>query len=515
MSNYDDCINYDEIDDIEFSDSDDDDNNDEEEVESLEIINDYSYQGTGQLQPRYCSPYNELVVPTQSENRLSDGSISSIAEPEPSEPTTNLFGYVGTGLRNMRYCSPCNEEVGINEDLSFASQETSSASSHHEYDSDFSDPIPDTCNEEFIPENTCYNCFRKKYDQNSPYLIELHTCQKKDIILRQKFKHVHATKRVPECNEEVKLCKECFTFLTSRNGDSYHTQNCWPSFVWYVLQDENVRSIYGCNVWKLIPTEWRYWWIDEVKRRFDCYSNVSIEFPTSFFAERTADSLTWKTSIASGKLSKLMNVCNELLIPNVACPWGCTEYVHHVGCIDIDVIFQRYLRKIQLKLIGSHERMKKVEWIREDFLRDNDDYDCWLLVRPSLIINNNGAKLMTCRNHHGGTPKCFIHPPRSPNHILPSYCGDQLCHAVLQPRSLKPMKASKYSDSFQLFEQRASFHGVDSSMLSQVGRYDINSIILDEHESRSICNRPDISRYVFKYQYLNFFLFLSSFYLSY
>ena len=199
-----------------------------------------------------------------------------------------------------------------------------------------------------------------------------------------------------------------------------------------------------------------------------------------------------------------MNACNELLTLNVACPWGCTEYIHHVGSIDIDVIFQRYLRKVQLKLIGSDERLAKVEWIREDFLRDNDDYDCWLLntiwkVRPSLIITKFGAKLMTCRNHHGGTPKTFIHAPRSPNHILPSYCGDQICHAVLQPRSLKPMKASKYSDSFQLFEQRASFHGVDSSMLSRFGNYDIISIILDEHESRSICNRPDISRYVFTF----------------
>ena len=238
-----------------------------------------------------------------------------------------------------------------------------------------------------------------------------------------------------------------------------------------------------------------------MKPLFNCYTNVSIQFPTSFFVDRTADILSWNISVSSGKLSKLMKICNELLIPSIACPWGCTEYIHHHGSIDIDLIFQRHLRKVYLDLMGSYQRLQQVQWIREDFLRDDDDYDCWLLnkkwkVCPSFTINNRGAgaELMTCRIHHGGTPKAFVHTPRSPNHILPSFCGDQICHAVLQPRSLKPMKASKYSDSFQIFEQRASFHGVDSSTLSQVGRYDIKSIILDQHEAVSICNRPDISR---------------------
>ena len=27
-------------------------------------------------------------------------------------------------------------------------------------------------------------------------------------------------------------------------------------------------------------------------------------------------------------LPSIANICNELLIPNVLCPWGCTEYLH-------------------------------------------------------------------------------------------------------------------------------------------------------------------------------------------
>ena len=285
MSDYDDCIDINEIDDMKFS-TDDDDEEEvvslveeevveeeveslvEEEIEFVDVINHYS-----SIVPRhgYCSPGNEEAVPTHIENRsidiLSNGSISSIGEPElfdtttnqigdvgrglpsiaerePFHPTTNpQFGYVARGLPN--YCSPCG----------------SSISSQHDPDSDFSISLPpDTCNEEYIPpENTCHNCFRKNYHQNSLYLIELHTCQRKDIIKRYKFKFVHATKLKPKCNEEVKLCDECFTFLTTPTGNSCHTQQSWPSFVWYVLQDETVRSIYGCDVWKLIPKEWRYW----------------------------------------------------------------------------------------------------------------------------------------------------------------------------------------------------------------------------------------------------------------
>ena len=145
--------------------------------------------------------------------------------------------------------------------------------------------------------------------------------------------------------------------------------------------------------------------------------------------------------------------------------------------------------KIYLPLISDRDEMGTVEWARDDYLRDDDDYDCWLLndswkVEPSIAYRNGSPHFLTCRSHGKGTNKKFLHPPRRPDHILPSFCGDQLCHAVLKPRTVKQMKASKYSDSFQMNEQRACFHGVDSCTLTNVGNFDIQSAILDEDESQ-------------------------------
>ena len=100
---------------------------------------------------------------------------------------------------------------------------------------------------------------------------------------------------------------------------------------------------------------------------------------------------------------------------------------------------------------------------------------------------------MTCREHDDGTTKSYIHPPRQPHHIIPSEKGDQLCHAVIKPRLIKPMKASKYSNTYQMHEQRGSFQGIDICDVTNFGEFNYCSVLLDESESRCIKSRPDIN----------------------
>ena len=117
MSDYDDCIDINEIDDMKFSTDDDDEEEEvveeeveslvEEEIEFVEVINHYS---SIVPRPRYCSPGNEEAVPTHIENRsidlLSNGSISSIGEPELFDTTTNQIGDVGRGLSSIAERKP-------------------------------------------------------------------------------------------------------------------------------------------------------------------------------------------------------------------------------------------------------------------------------------------------------------------------------------------------------------------------------------------------------------------------
>ena len=100
---------------------------------------------------------------------------------------------------------------------------------------------------------------------------------------------------------------------------------------------------------------------------------------------------------------------------------------------------------------------------------------------------------MTCREHDGGNKKLYIHPPRQPHHIIPSDKGDQLCHAVIKPRLIKPMVARKYCTTYQMNEQRGSFQGIDICDVTNFGNFSFCSALLDESESRTIKHRPDIN----------------------
>ena len=82
---------------------------------------------------------------------------------------------------------------------------------------------------------------------------------------------------------------------------------------------------------------------------------------------------------------------------------------------------------------------------------------------------------------------------RQPCHILPPGKSDQLCHAVIKPRTIHPLRKSIYSDSFQMQEQRGTFGGIDTSNITSYHNFSFRSKLLSESESRSIINRPDIN----------------------
>ena len=85
----------------------------------------------------------------------------------------------------------------------------------------------------------------------------------------------------------------------------------------------------------------------------------------------------------------------------------------------------------------------------------------------------------------------MIHTPRLPKHILPSKYSDQLAHAVIQCRTVKPMRKTKYSTQFELFEQKGTFNGIDTFGLTDYQNMAIPSELLAHYESLSIYHRRD------------------------
>ena len=207
----------------------------------------------------------------------------------------------------------------------------------------------------------------------------------------------------------------------------------------------------------------------------------------------------WNNDVDSLLLSKLASSCNNHLIADVLCPWGCSEFMHRCGYLDMDMIFQRYLPKCILKLMNEKDKYKYTESARDDYIRYGNDVDLILCnqdwkVLPSIYIKSGKPPLiMTCRDHNHGSQKYMVHPCRQPNHILPTARADQFCYATISSRTVKPVKKSLYSNTFQMQEQRGSFSGVDTCNITDYHNFNFTSKLSSEAEARSIQNRPDIN----------------------
>ena len=343
----------------------------------------------------------------------------------------------------------------------------------------------------------CANCKRHNVVRfNMPNLAHLQISfkkvKRKEIKQRSKLRFTASSRTSLEI---VVLCSQCYNYLTKADGAKY--VNMWPSFLWWFMSNESLHRMYGLRLFRLIPSTWFIWWENHE-------SNDPLI--TSFVRDVTSKRKIFKKSIKHELLSTIAKGCDEYLFPDVLCPWGCSEYMHKVGYLDIDIMLQRFHNKVYFTLVNEVEECEKVFSCRDDYLRDDvSDYDRILLnpewvAMPSCIIDEKyGAVFLTCRLHTRGTRKKYVHVPRNPfRHNIPSSIGDQLCHAIIKPRCIKPMKASKYSNTYQMHEQRGSFLGIDTCTIHSIGNFSFIDPLLDNSEALTICNRSDIAALLYR-----------------
>lgn len=285
----------------------------------------------------------------------------------------------------------------------------------------------------------CANCKRRQnmllialYGEDSPYHLKF-SLVPATAIGQRKFKHSDID--INDSDIEYPLCTECEQYLTL--PEKYQTeQYCWPSFICMLLSNKECHNEYGNDVWRLIPREFRYWWMCHFKENIpSIYSEISIENPPTIFDDVTVKKKKWTNSIKDGTLTSLANVCNDLIIPTIMCPWGDSVFIHKTGSLPIDAVFQRYLQRVEIVMI-DHNKLQFVQWTRDDYTRIANDEDSWLLnpewkVRPAIAFVDGVPKVMTCEEHNGGSRNKMIHTCRW-SHQLPCEQSDQIAQVVTQ-----------------------------------------------------------------------------------
>ena len=225
--------------------------------------------------------------------------------------------------------------------------------------------------------------------------------------------------------------------------------------MWYFLTNESILQQYPADkLWKFVPMAWRPWWIDSLKENVHQYRTDSITFhhPSPYFVDRTFDIDDYKDRINKYELPELISSTDEHLLATVLCPWGCSDFIHKSLPLNVglDVVIQRYLRKVVMKSVNDQNKFKFIESCRDDFLLNDPFSIClhpeWKVMPTIKYVEGKGPTLLACRHHGQGTVNKWIHQPREPDNILSDTISDQLPNVNANLSHLR--KEGVLSDSF-------------------------------------------------------------------
>ena len=121
-------------------------------------------------------------------------------------------------------------------------------------------------------------------------------------------------------------------------------------------------------------------------------------------------------------------------------PWSCSASYIESGRLPLDILIKRILSKILLPLYSDPSKSRRVQSSLNQYMRTNvDTYSTILLnkdwsIKPTVLIDEEDIRALTCRYHDGGEDKLALFYPQSPNgHILNAQQSDQLAHLVKIP----------------------------------------------------------------------------------
>jgi hypothetical protein len=250
----------------------------------------------------------------------------------------------------------------------------------------------------------------------------------------------------------------------------------------------------------------RPWWYESVRsinRHGDfIFGSVTINDPPSYFTDRTVELSDYNDKMASDKFGGFVKALRnqKINLPNVYCPFQCTEYCDKCGEAHWDVIIQHALKSTSIPLSDNtrYDNLRNFDHMHEGYFRKENDYDCILLnpdwpILPTLIITeNNGPIILTCSLHGNGSDLYKLYPPRPIHHNLCSRQTDQLSHVTIKPRTIRPTKRKQFCTTFSQCKMIGTFSGIDSCWISTHSDWSRPCPILTDHEARSIAGRSDM-----------------------
>jgi len=374
-----------------------------------------------------------------------------------------------------------------------------------------------------IPEDdvmVCHNCHRQDI-RNDRFKRMFINCSVEDIptaSFKKAFCTISSMDDFPNGSvprtKRVTVCAQCCMYLKERdmgkNLDRF--RHCvWPVIMWTWLSGPHLVSKFGHSLWRLIPETIRPWWINQLPL---LYKDCTLTEPPALLSDVTNSRDELCQAIETNELSGLVSAVEKYLLPTVKCPYGCNEFLHKTQSAPFDVVVAGLLGRHGFPIASPPNHhldraIEEVDSIQRGARSDVLDLDAvgneLLLSNPSWVVKpalyfGAGAPVMLCCRHHGfrlgGKRRApfgqRVHPAKDPLGCIPSAIPDQLSHAVLKCRTIKPVRAHKYSNTYSMEKMKGSFGGVDTIDLGNVRNLHHDCTILREREAIYLAERKDL-----------------------
>lgn len=320
-----------------------------------------------------------------------------------------------------------------------------------------------------------------------------------DILKRKRGKKYCQLPVIDGPATVISLCANCERYLLSTGKP--HPKEYWPSMVWAFLSHGSkfdcLQSTSLSDRWSLIPAKWREWWLSSAIVLHE--SPISMHNPPPLFSDMTLEANAFQQTILELRwmeLAKQMD--SHLAYPEVRCPWGCSEFLHKCNKLPLEDFFFSYSNWIfDCYQSGTANSRKWTDCIRPDFpssvcILENDKFLC----QPTICIGEEGAQILSCRNHTIQSKERYVFPPSTITGTLFTNNSNQLSPAVCRSRTLRETKLHNFSDTYQTGVLQGGYDGIDSSYIINRGNLHHGNALALLRDSLSIKGRSDIREYV-------------------